>query len=171
MGEHKYGREAENRMGKQGIDRVEVCMNPNLIRALYDDPFVQERYGQSDYYGWKGDDPSRFYLVGYRGDEPVACVLCIIKTWFDIEVHLCVPEINKRLGPQFARMVLDWLFANAPLTRVSTSVVGVFPQVRNFVKKLGFTEEGTQRCAAWRDGKPVDLWCFSLLRGEPYGRR
>jgi RimJ/RimL family protein N-acetyltransferase len=170
MGKREHSRKAINRMAEKRIDRVAVCMNPGVIRALYDDPFVQDRYGESDYYGWH-DKPDRFYLVGYSGDEPTACVLCIIKTWFDIEVHLCVPEINKRVGPEFARMVIDWLFQNAPLTRITTSVVGVFPQVRNFVRKLGFTEEGTARSAAYRDGQPTDIWCFSLLRGEPYGRQ
>mgnify|MGYP001773653977 CR=1 FL=1 len=170
MDQHKPDRQRHERMDQQRIDRVEPCNNPDVIRALYDDPFVQDRYGQSNYYGFH-PDPDRFYLVGYKDGKPVACTLCIIKTWFDIEVHLCVPETNKTLGPIFAKMTLDWLFANAPVTRISTSVVGVFPQVRNFVKRLGFTEEGTARGAAYRDSAPVDLWCFSLLRGEPYGRR
>lgn len=156
-------------MDQQGLS-VALCMNPDLIRALYDDPFVQDRYGSSCYYGWR-DDPSIFYLVGYKDDKPIACVMCVIKTFFDIEVHLCVPEENKRIGPLFATMVLDWIWGQTPATRVSTSVVGIWPQVRNFVRKLGFTEEGTARGAAYRDGKPVDLWCFSLLRGEHYGRR
>lgn len=160
---------AVGRLDQQGLT-VSLCMNPDLIRALYDDPFVQDRYGDSCYYGWR-DDPSIFYLVGYQDGTPIACVLCVIKTWFDIEVHLCVPENNKHLGPNFANMVLDWLFRETPATRISTSVVSVWPQVRNFVRKLGFTEEGTARNAAYRDGKPVNLWCFSILRGEDYGWR
>lgn len=166
MDKHKRARPSENRV----VDQVTLCMNPDIIRALYDDGFVQDRYGPSEYYGWK-DDPRFFYLVGWSGAEPVACVMCIIKTWFDIELHLCVPEKNKLLGPIFARMVLDWLHEQTPATRFSTSVIGIYPQVRNFVRKLGFTEEGVARNAAYRDGQPVDLWCFSLLRGEGYGRR
>ena len=170
MDKHRRTSRRDNWLAEQRVDRVEMCMQPGVIRALYDDPFVQDRYGEGSYYGFC-PAPERFYLVGYRNDEPIGCVLCIIKTWFDIEVHLCVPEINKPLGPEFARMVIDWLFANAPVSRISTSVVGVFPQVRNFVRRLGFTEEGTARGAAYRDSTPVDLWCFSLLRGENYGRK
>lgn len=169
MGQREYSRAAADRLDQQGLT-VELCMNPNVIRALYDDGFVQDRYGSSSYYGWR-DEKDTFYLVGYKDGTPFACVMCIIKTFFDVEVHLCVPEESKRLGPKFAKMVLDWIFLNMPVHRVSTSVVSLWPQVRNFVRKLGFTEEGTARCAAWRDGKPLDLWCFSLLRGEPYGRR
>lgn len=145
-------------------------MDPNTIRALYDDEFVQERYADSAYYGWISAH-NVFYLAGYDGDKPLACALCIIKNMWDIEVHLCIPGKQRRRGFEFAVAVIDWLFANAPINRISTTVVSLFPQVANFARRLGFADEGTQRGACRRDGQFLDLWSFSLLRGEPYGRR
>lgn len=144
-------------------------MNPDVIRALYDDGFVQERYAESSYFGWV-DDPKVFYLAGHD-DQWRCCAMCIFRNMWDIEVHLCIPEDSRGLAYEFSEKVCEWLFANSPINRISTSVVGVFPQVANFVKRLGFAYEGTMRGACLRDGVFVDLWCYSLLRGEEYGRR
>lgn len=149
---------------------VGVCMNPDVIRTLYDDDFVQRRYADSSYYGWI-DAPNVFYLAARNGDEWLACALCIIKSVHDIEVHLCIPGARRRMGAEFAGAVIEWLFANAPINRISTTVVSLFPQVAAFARRLGFTQEGTQRGACFRDGQYLDLWSFSLLRGEHYGRR
>lgn len=149
---------------------VVICMDPDIIRGLYDDPFVQDRYADSSYYGWK-DAENVFYLAGIVDEIPAMCAMCIIKNAWDIEVHLCIPGARRRLGAEFAESVIAWLFAHAPINRISTSVVSIFPQVAAFARRLGFTQEGTQRGACHRDGQFLDLWQFSLLRGEPYGRR
>lgn len=149
---------------------VELCMNPDVIRALYDDPFVQDRYGESSYYGFR-DVPGWFYLAGRDEDGWKCCALCILKTQWDIEVHLCIPEASKRLAKEFSAKVCDKLFGELPINRISTTVVDVFPQVANFVERLGFKKEGTARAACKRDGRLHDLWCYSLLRGEEYGWR
>lgn len=145
-------------------------MNPDVIRALYDDEFVQERYADSAYYGFI-DAANVFYLGGRDGDAWLACAMCIFRSPWDIEVHLCIPGAHRRKGYEFATAVSDWIFANSPVNRISTSVVSIFPQVGNFAKRLGFTYEGTARGACLRDGGFVDLWYYSLLRGEDYGRR
>lgn len=145
-------------------------MNPNVIRALYDDPFVQDRYADSSYYGYV-DAPGVFYLAGHDDSGYLACAMCIVKNLHDIEVHLCIPEANRKLGYEFAELVIDWLYCNTPINRISTTVVSLFPQVGNFAKRLGFTYEGTARGACHRDDEYLDLWLYGLLRGEDYGRR
>jgi RimJ/RimL family protein N-acetyltransferase len=149
--------------------RVDLCMNPDLIRALYDDPFVQDRYADSAYYGFI-DAQNVFYVVGYD-EEPFACAMCIIKNIHDIEVHLCIPSAAKAKGYDFCVLLIDWLYSMWPINRISTTVVSLFPQVGNFAKRLGFTFEGTARGACHRDGEYYDLHNYALLRGEPYGRR
>jgi len=149
---------------------VELCMNPDVIRGLYDDEFVQDRYADSGYYGFI-DRADIFYLAAHDGDRFVCCALCVLRNLWDIEVHLCIPGEHRRLGYQFSSAVCDFLFANTPINRISTTVVSLFPQVANFAKKLGFTYEGTVRGACHRDGDFLDLWHFGLVRGEKYGRK
>lgn len=149
---------------------VELCMNPNVIRTLYDDEFVQERYEQSGYYGWI-DKEDLFYVAGKDDGEFKCCAMCIIRSMWDIEVHLCIPKASRSLAFEFCELLIAWLFVHFPCNRITTTVVGVFPQVANFAKRLGFTYEGAMRGACHRDDGFVDLWVYSLLRGEPYGRR
>lgn len=149
---------------------VDLCMNPDVIRTLYDDEFVQERYADSSYYGFI-DAENVFYVVGFDDDKPIACALCIIRSAWDIEVHLCIPGAVRRRGYEFAELVIDWLYEYWPINRISTTVVSLFPQVGNFAKRLGFTFEGVARGACRRDDQFYDLHHYALLRGEPYGRR
>lgn len=149
---------------------IEICMNPNVIRALYDDPFVQDRYADSAYYGWINQE-NVFYLAAKEDDQWLACAMCIIKNFWDIEVHLCIPENMRRRGYEFATLVIDWLYQNSPINRISTTVVSLFPQVGNFALKLGFEYEGTSKGACLREGEFIDLHNYGLVRGKPYGRR
>lgn len=149
---------------------IEICMNPNVIRALYDDPFVQDRYADSAYYGWVNQE-NVFYLAAKEDDQWLACAMCIIKNMWDIEVHLCIPENMRRRGYEFATLVIDWLYQNSPINRISTTVVSLFPQVGNFALKLGFEYEGTSEGACFREGEFVDLHNYGLVRGKPYGRQ
>jgi hypothetical protein len=150
--------------------RVDLCMNPDLIRALYDDPFVQDRYADSAYYGFI-DDANVFYLVGSIGGNPELCAMCIHKSVNEVEIHLCIPSSRKFESVEFCKMVIDWVFEKHPCHRIRTSVVCIFPEVLNFVRKLGFSLDGRERQAVCRDGEFIDLWVLSLIRGEPYGRR
>lgn len=149
---------------------VEICMNPDVIRTLYDDEFVQNRYADSAYYGFI-DAPNVFYLASRDSDGWLCCALCVFRSTWDIEVHLCIPGAQRARGYEFAESVIEWLFSNAPINRISTTVVSIFPQVANFARRLGFKQEGTARGACLRDDEFIDLWLFSLLRGEDYGRR
>jgi hypothetical protein len=145
-------------------------MNPSVIRTLYDDPFVQERYADSSYYGFV-NDPTVFYLAAKEDDQWLACAMCVIKNMWDIEVHLCIPGGVRLRGYEFASLVIDWLYQNSPINRISTTVVSIFPQVGNFALKLGFEYEGTSKGACHRDGEFLDLLNYGLLRGKHYGRR
>lgn len=149
---------------------VELCMKPDVIRGLYADEFVQYRYAESSYYGWI-DQENMFYAAGKDGDKYICCAMCIIRSMWDIEVHLCIPQAAKRKAYEFCELLIAWLFDRFPINRITTTVVSEFPQVKNFALRLGFTYEGAMRGAVYRDDQFIDLWVLSLLRGEPYGRR
>lgn len=145
-------------------------MNPDVIRALYDDPFVQDRYADSSYYGFV-NDPRVFYLVGFLGEKPAMCAMCIHKSVNELEVHLCIPSGYRFESVEFSELVIEWVFNNHPCHRIKTSVMCIYPSVLNFVRKLGFTLDGREREAVCRNGEFIDMWVLSLIRGEPYGRR
>lgn len=150
--------------------RVIPCTNPDIIRAIYSDEFVEKRYEDSGYYGWK-DDPRIFYLVGIVGEKYIGCAMCIWRDTLDIECHIAILGEHKFHVVEFCSTACDLLFEAFPdLNRISTGVVSCFPQVMNITKRFGFIHEGVKRGAAKREDGYHDVHIYSLLRSE-HGRR
>lgn len=150
--------------------KVVFCTNPDVIRTIYDDDFVQQRYEESGYYGWI-DDPNVFYIVGVVGLNYIGCAMIIRRDALDYEAHLAIPGEHRFHSVEFCNMACDLLFATFPkLNRISTGIVALFPQVMNITKRFGFKHEGIKREAAKRDDGYHDVHIYSILR-EEHGRR
>lgn len=150
--------------------QVGFCSNPDVVRAIYSDEFVEKRYEDSGYFGWI-DDPGVFYIVGVVGLNYIGCALCIVRDRLDVEAHIAIPSEHRFHSVEFCNMACDLLFETLPeLNRISTGIVDCFPQVMNITKRFGFTHEGVKRGAAKRDDGYRDVHIYSLLRSE-HGRR
>lgn len=154
------------------VDAMQLgfCTNPDVIRAIYADEFVERRYEDSGYYGWI-DDPKVFYLVGVVGNKYIGCAMCIMRDALDIEAHLAIPGEHRFHSVEFCNLACDLLFNTfTNLNRISTGIVACFPQVMNITKRFGFKHEGVKRGAAKREDGYHDVHIYSILRSE-HGRR
>lgn len=70
------------------------------------------------------------------------------------------------LGSDITKEVLHYGFSQLNLNRISLTVLQTNNRACSLYQKLGFVPEGTLRSAQFKDGRYVDLLCFSLLRDE-----
>ncbi|MGS0981020.1 GNAT family N-acetyltransferase [Burkholderia glumae] len=112
--------------------------------------------------------------VGYLGawHEEIFCGFFMIRevSKLDIEIHACLlPEavaLSRVLGVE----VLQMLFNASPIQRVSAPIIGDLVSAQNYVRKLGFKQEGVLRKACSRKGTLLDVVLFGITR-EDFGER
>lgn len=151
-----------------------------MIRPLHDQEVIDSVYANRDirkrieHDDWK---PSYIALptIGYLGawDESRFCGFFMIRevSKLDIEIHACLlPEavaLSRVLGVE----VLHLLFNASPIRRVSAPIISDLVSAQNYVRKLGFKQEGVLRDACSRNGALLDVVLFGMTRtdfGEQY---
>jgi RimJ/RimL family protein N-acetyltransferase len=75
-------------------------------------------------------------------------------------------EWGKGYGSEATRLITRYAFETLNLNRVWLDVHADHPTARRAYEKSGFRVEGTQRQAAFRDGRYVDMLLMSVLRSE-----
>jgi len=77
---------------------------------------------------------------------------------------------KKSWGKNYARnalqLVLEWLFSELNIHRVSLETYATNKRALKFFKKIGFRQEGIAREAHFSDGTFYDIICFGLLKRE-----
>jgi len=73
---------------------------------------------------------------------------------------------GKGYGMELAELFLGYCFETLNLHRISTSVISFNKRSVNLHKRLGFTQEGCQKEAVFKDGNYHDLLLFGLLRSD-----
>jgi RimJ/RimL family protein N-acetyltransferase len=75
-------------------------------------------------------------------------------------------EWGKGYGSEATRLITDYAFGTVNLNRVWLEVYADHPAARRAYEKAGFRLEGTQRQAAFQDGRYIDVHLMSVLRSE-----
>jgi diamine N-acetyltransferase len=73
---------------------------------------------------------------------------------------------NRGLGSESVRLLADYGFHTLNLNRIYLRVLETNPRAIRAYENAGFSHEGRQRQADFRDGKYIDLLVMSLLVGE-----
>ncbi len=73
---------------------------------------------------------------------------------------------NKGYGPEAAGLILDYGFGELGLHRIALEVYSSNPRARKAYEKAGFTLEGTQREAYYRNGQFFDTHIMGILKSE-----
>jgi RimJ/RimL family protein N-acetyltransferase len=73
---------------------------------------------------------------------------------------------NKGYGTEAVRLLVKHGFYTLNLNRIYLRVLETNPRAIRAYEKAGFTHEGRQRQADFRDGKYIDLLVMSMLRSE-----
>ena len=146
-----------------------------MIKPVHDRILIESVYAISairsriEHDGWVPgfiESPLVGYLGAYRDDEFCGFFMIREVSSLDIEIHACLlPEavIHSRvLGVE----VLNLLFNASSVERVSAPIIGSLVSAQNYVRKLGFTREGTLRNACRKNGSLLDVHLYGLTRNE-----
>jgi diamine N-acetyltransferase len=73
---------------------------------------------------------------------------------------------NQGYGTEAVRLLVKFGFQSINLNRIYLRVLENNPRAIRCYEKAGFTHEGRQRQADYRDGRYIDLLVMSILRSE-----
>lgn len=73
---------------------------------------------------------------------------------------------NKGYAFESTKCVIDYIFNNLNMNRISAYVWEGNIASKKLAEKLGFTHEGTDRKARFKNNKFLDVYCFGLLKDE-----
>ena len=73
---------------------------------------------------------------------------------------------SKGFGTEAARLIINYGFEQLNLHRINSSVIGFNERSYRLHKRLGFTEEGRQREAIFKNGKFYDHVVLGILKEE-----
>jgi diamine N-acetyltransferase len=73
---------------------------------------------------------------------------------------------NQGYGTEAVHMLVQLGFNTLNLNRIYLRVLGTNPRAIRAYEKAGFTHEGLQRQAEFRDGRYIDMLVMSILRSE-----
>lgn len=84
----------------------------------------------------------------------------------DAQAHVVYFDRSVADKEELGKKVLQWLFENFPLKRLTVRVPSIYYATVRHVKTLGFQQEGRLRSAVLIGGRWVDVLIFGVLREE-----
>ena len=108
-----------------------------------------------------------FYAI-FRGEALIGLVGATRQSAFEYAIfyHLGAPYWGQGYATEAAQALIDDLFRDPAVTRISADAVTVNGASMRVLEKLGMTREGCQRQKFRRDNTDYDLYLYSLLREE-----
>jgi RimJ/RimL family protein N-acetyltransferase len=116
-------------------------------------------------------DDAYFMVVKKSGNQPIGFIRV---NWLtnpsrNVWLRMVIGD-KKSWGKHYARnalqLVLDWLFSELNVHRVSLETYATNKRAVKFFKKVGFKQEGVAREAHFSDGNFFNIICFGLLKRE-----
>lgn len=147
-----------------------IDVRPLRSRAFVDriltDPAIGPKIAHDDRSPGFIDHPSVSYCGGYVDGRLAAVFTAVQFSRWEVEVHGAVLPVALRHGRALGRLFLDRVFADPDVMRCTAYVLGSLPSAANWVRKLGFTDEGRRREACRVDGVACDVLVLGVTRGE-----
>jgi RimJ/RimL family protein N-acetyltransferase len=117
------------------------------------------------------DDEAYLMIVKKLGDQPIGFIRV---NWLtnpsrNVWLRIIIGD-KKSWGKHYAgnalQLVLEWLFNELNIHRISLETYATNKRALKFFKKVGFRQEGIAREAHFSDGDFYDIICFGLLKKE-----
>lgn len=131
-------------------------------------------YREADAHEWIGrveaDESGSLHLAIVRGEEPVGGIGVVRLLGID----RFTGNLGYWLGPtawghgyatEAVRALADYAFGETDLERLQARVYEWNPASCRVLEKAGFTQEACLRRAAFKDGRLIDVWLYSRVRG------
>lgn len=136
------------------------------IDRILRDPWIAARLAHDDRAPGHIDHPAVSYFGAWVNGELKGVFICIRVTSCDVEVHAALKREAMPLGRAFGRMLLQRLFADPRLLRVTAHVLASLPTAVNYCRKLGFSVEGVRRDACLQKTSPVAVITLGCRRAD-----
>jgi diamine N-acetyltransferase len=144
-------------MHKRSIDEHNLAIEVNLPGERADLP--GERAGETPTEGgqesWKMIGSCSFFNLDQRNRSSEFGIMIGEKSYW-----------NQGYGTEAVRLLCQHGFHTLNLNRIYLRVLENNPRAIRAYEKAGFTHEGRQRQAEFRDGKYIDMLVMSMLREE-----
>jgi RimJ/RimL family protein N-acetyltransferase len=147
---------------------VKPTTDAEAIRAILRDEWIASRLshdnGRIEYF----EHPDVQWLGAYIDGRMVG-VFLLIRDGVEMDLHVAILKPWRELARVFGRACLDHVFSDQSVIRATAWVSEALPDARNYVRRLGFRQEGFRRDCLMIGGKPYGAYLFGMLRGEWHG--
>ena len=135
------------------------------LAVLYADPYIQ-RVGWDEVPASPVIHPVAKYLTATVYGNFAGAFLAIRFSDREIEMHSLLRKEYIEHSRELGAMSLDWAFTQDGVHRVTAYITGDLVAAMNYCLKLGFKFEGIRREACSKNGKPLDVHIFGILKSE-----
>jgi RimJ/RimL family protein N-acetyltransferase len=135
------------------------------LTELYQDRYIQ-RVGYDDRPASPVSHPLASYVSAFIDDVFAGAFLIIRFTRREVEIHSLLLKQAMLYSRVLGRMIIDYVFKNKDVMRITANVLEGLESARNYCLKLGFQLEGIKRSVCLIKGKPIDLYILGLLRQD-----
>ncbi|VVE59458.1 hypothetical protein PIN31009_05541 [Pandoraea iniqua] len=145
---------------------IRPLFDPIIVNKVYRMPEILGRIRHDDWSPEFENSPDVGYLGAWAGDMFCGFFMIREKSRIDVEVHACLlPDAlphSRVLGAE----VLRFIFNASSVLRVSAPIIGNLVSAMNYVRRLGFQQEGVIRGCCRKNGELLDVVLFGLTRTE-----
>ena len=145
--------------------QVEPGITQTDLQRLYSDPYIQ-RVGWDEVPAQPILHPHVQYLSALVYGDFAGAFMAIRFSDREIEMHSLLRKKYLPESRELAGLALDWAFSRSLVHRVTAYITGDLVAAMNFCLKLGFKFEGIRREACIKNGVPLDVHIFGILKNE-----
>ena len=84
----------------------------------------------------------------------------------EMEAHSLLKKEFIKHSRELGKEALEWIFNQENILRVTTHIPDYLNLAMNYVKKIGFKEEGIKRDATTKDGKITNIHLFGITKKD-----
>lgn len=135
------------------------------LAALYRDPYIA-RVGHDHRPATPVEHPAAQYVGAHVDGALVGAFLLIESGFIEIDVHALLTRRALPHSRALGRLVLDRIFADRTIERITAYVIEGLTAARNYCLKLGFKAEGFRRAACVQGGVLLGVHMLGMTRSD-----
>lgn len=149
---------------------LEVTFDMDAVREIITTPEIWERASEdgidSDTY-YPSFDDFHVWLLVKRDNENIGVILVHNDNTTSVKIHPYLFTEYHSLGREMMKKLYEWILSLPErINKVLASIPENQRKVYNYVKKMGFKDEGFNRESFVKDGKIYGQWCVGITRKE-----
>lgn len=144
---------------------ISVGISDENLQDIYSDPYIKNIAHDNMIFA-PVIHPLAFYISAWVDNVFAGSFLIIRFSKTEIEAHSLLKKEFIPYSRELGKETLRWLFNQEDTLRVTTFIPSYLKSAMNYVKKIGFKEEGIKRDATTKDGKITDIHLFGITKND-----